>query len=238
MATCNRFGSESVEKISEAIENYTPKNTKRSKNMVWNQFTAFCEVRKYVLCETTSLDMLASILTDWAFNMKKRDGLDYKESVVKVIWNSTAKQIQQLFYNKYKIKFDPFTDITFKCARDAKNTKRRKLQVDINKRKQSSSAISKDEYAKIINLWSEENPIGLQRKFYHIAAYELCWRGGEGANCLVNYFHEEQDNSGNLTGRIEYNPLFSKSAQGGDKKLTENKWIITNLSNLDACPVR
>lgn len=49
---------------------------------------------------------------------------------------------------------------------------------------------------------------------------------------------EEIDNEGNFTGRIEYNPVFSKTAQGGSKKLTDCKWLVTNDINPEVCPVR
>lgn len=38
---------------------------------------------------TSLLDI--GILKDWAFNMRNKDGNEYKESAVKIIWNSTAK---------------------------------------------------------------------------------------------------------------------------------------------------
>lgn len=46
-----------------------------------------------------SVVQLANILEDFAFNMKKKIFEDYKESVVKVIWNSTAKQLQEITKN-------------------------------------------------------------------------------------------------------------------------------------------
>lgn len=43
---------------------------------------------------------------------------------------------------------------------------------------------------------------------------------------------------GNYTGRIEYNPIFSKTAQGGSRKLADSKWLIANIANPRICPVR
>jgi hypothetical protein len=86
-------------------------------------------------------------------------------------------------------------DIQFKKARNARDTKRKILQASPEKRKVSSKALTKQE----IFEWSEEEPVQLQRKFYHIAAYELAWRGGEAANCKVFYFKIETDYSGQET---------------------------------------
>jgi hypothetical protein len=41
--------------------------------------------KKNELVEETSTEELASILCDWAFNMKKNNGEDYKDSAVKTI---------------------------------------------------------------------------------------------------------------------------------------------------------
>lgn len=69
-------------------------------------------------------------------------------------------------------------------------------------------------------------------------AFELAWRGGEGSKCLVSYFKEEQNNAGEVTGRVVYDPLFSKTTQGGEKPCASKKWLIKNKSNPDICPVR
>lgn len=42
--------------------------------------------------------------------MSKANSEEYKKSVVKVMWNLTAKQLQGMYYEKYKIKFDMFSD--------------------------------------------------------------------------------------------------------------------------------
>jgi hypothetical protein len=61
---------------------------------IWRQFTLFCVEKQYELVEETSTEELASILCDWAFNMKKNNGEDYKDSAVKTIWNTSAKTLQ------------------------------------------------------------------------------------------------------------------------------------------------
>lgn len=73
---------------------------------------------------------------------------------------------------------------------------------------------------------------------FHIVAVELAWRGNEGVRCLTDHFIEESGNNGDLTGRIIYNPIFSKTEQGGSKNLAENKWLTENKENIDRCPVR
>ena len=90
----------------------------------------------------------------------------------------------------------------------------------------------------MINHWDEDTPSGLHKKIYLIAAKELARRGGKGAHCLLHYFKPEVDSSGNLTGRYEYNPIFSKTRQGGASLTCESKWLIPNRENPDLCPVR
>ena len=175
-----RFGQESKENIRREIEQLTPANTRKSKSSVWRQFTNFCAEKLYNFDRADiPVEELAFILEDYAFNMRKKNSEDYKESVIKVLWNSTAKQLQEYFFEKYNRKFNPFSDIEFLNARAAKNAKRRKLQMDSTKRKKSSSALSADELRKIIKLWDENTPEGLQKKFFFVAAHELASRENE-----------------------------------------------------------
>lgn len=76
------------------------------------------------------------------------------------------------------------------------------------------------------------------KKIFYIAFHELAWKGGEGAAAKVEYFAKELDNKNNFTGRIEYNPIFTKTAQGGPKKLSDSKWLIENTKNPGVCPAR
>ncbi|KAK0073939.1 hypothetical protein PV325_008978 [Microctonus aethiopoides] len=71
----------------------------------------------------------------------------------------------------------------FKQARDARNSKRKKLQSDSEKRKEISVALTKNKIITMALTWDENTPIGLLKRFFHIAAYELAWRGGEAINC-------------------------------------------------------
>jgi hypothetical protein len=82
------------------------------------------------------------------------------------------------------------------------------------------------------------HPLAYNIFFFYIASYEPCWRGGEATYCLLHYFTEETDNSGRFTGRLEYNLLFSKTDQGGSKRLSQSKFLITNATNTNICPVR
>jgi hypothetical protein len=61
-------------------------------------------------------------------------------------------------------------------------------------------------------LWNEDEPTGVQRNFFHIAAFELAWRGGEAVT---------------PTERFEYKPIFTKSTQGGGKKLCDSKRLTS-----------
>lgn len=67
---------------------------------------------------------------------------------------------------------------------------------------------------------------------------ELAWRGGEGAACLIHYFREEMNVYNTPTGRIEYNPIFTKTTQGGAQKCADSKWLIPNKVKSSNCPVR
>lgn len=196
--------------------NCAPINTIKSKKTVWSQFEKFCADRSYdVITEAVPVENMNDILLDWAFNMRKCDGTYYKELVVKQMWNSVAKQIQDTYYEKFQAKIKPFTDIAFKTSRNARDSHRKKLQLNPDLRKMSAVAFTESEIQQMINLYDENTPEGLQQKFYHVAAHELAWRGGESTYCLITYFKEEQDNKGFCTGRIEYNPIISKTGQGG-----------------------
>ena len=83
---------------------------------------------------------------------------------------------------------EKYKDVIFASARIVHDTKRKKLQVNPEKRKTSLSSLMLEELNKIGDLWNLNTPSGLQRKFYHIASYELEWRGGEAVNCLTGYF--------------------------------------------------
>ena len=111
--------------------------------------------------------------------MKRKDGKEYKEAVVKVMWNSTDEQLQDMYYEKFKIKFNAFADIEFNGARAARDAKRRNLQTSPTKRKQSSSALKIEELSNTVSIWNENTPEGLHRKLFHIIGYELAWRGAK-----------------------------------------------------------
>jgi hypothetical protein len=235
---CERFGQSSALEIDKNIIKLTPVNTLKARSSAWKQFEQFCSARNYILNDQTTLEQLAMIMKDWGFNMKKTDGTDYKEQVVKTLWNTVAKCLQEKYRAEYKVFFNPFMDVIFASARQARDAKRKQLQCDSSKRKVSAATLSLEEYNKIIDLWDEDTPDGLQRKFYHIVARELAWRGGEAADCLVTYFKEEKNNVGEATGRLIYNPVFGKTAQGGAGRLSEKKWLTKNVKNPDRCPIR
>lgn len=115
-----RFGDVSQENINEAINESVPVKTRNTKNSIWKQFKAFCKEKHYSLEKDTTTDELANILTDWGYNMKKSNGEDYKEAVVKTMWNVTAKILRETYFEKYNRSFNPFIDLEFKNARNAK----------------------------------------------------------------------------------------------------------------------
>lgn len=91
--------------------------------------------------------------------------------------------------------------------------------------------LSADELKKVIELWDENIPELLQRKFFHTAAYELAWIGNEGVAATVVYFGEEFDKQAEPTDRIEFNPIFSKTTQGGTEKKADSKRLVRNTLN-------
>lgn len=233
----SRWGTETITEIEEKIVENVPENTKRNKDYIWKQFSNFCGDRHYDLASNLGNDELAKILEDYAWNMRKINGEDYKESVIKCHWNVVAKMLQEKIFKDYGRKIDPFHDVEFKSARDARDTKRKQLQRKPEMRKCSSVAFTAEEFDALQKYWDEDSPEGLRNFFYFIAAKELAWRGNEGSKVLVQHFQEESDNFGNKTNRIEYNPIFEKTAQGGAKKCASSKWLIPNPES-DLCPVR
>lgn len=234
----SRFGTFSLENIDTSSKNIKPLNTVRSETYIWRQFMEFCDVRKYTLVEGHTEEDLANILQDWAYNMRKKNGTEYKEAVVKTIWNVSAKLLEKYYFEQYNRTINPFVGNIFSKARVAKNTKRKELQRLPEKQKQSAAALTIPEIETIARSYNEDTSEGLQKKFFQIVAAELAWRGNEASSCMVEYFQEETNNDGSCTGRIKYNPLFSKTTPGGGKRLTKSKWLIPNEENPDLCPVR
>ena len=54
---------------------------------------------------------------------------------------------------------------------------------------------------------------------------------------LIDFFRDEINNHGSSTGRLEYNPLFTKTTQGRDQQ-GDSKWLFPNVENENLCPVR
>ncbi|KAJ3666594.1 hypothetical protein Zmor_002031 [Zophobas morio] len=161
-----RFSDKSFSDIGGTIVRSVPQNTRKSHSSVWRQFENFCSDLNYILQGSTTLEEISNILMDYGYNMKKVDGSEYKESCVKTMWNVTAKLVQEKFFNEYQISINPFNDLCFKKARNARDAKRRELQAQAHKRKVSSVALTGEELMKIKNLYLEENPDGLQNSYF------------------------------------------------------------------------
>mgnify|MGYP005985845847 CR=1 FL=1 len=65
----------------------------------------------------------------------------------------------------------------------------------------------------MMRLSVEYTPESSQKKFYILASKELAWRGNEAVYAMTYHFKAEKDNCGHFTGRVEYNPIFSKTNQ-------------------------
>lgn len=161
-----RFGTKSEIEIDAEIGENVPWNTKKSRDSVWRQFSTFLVEKGYKLDESISPGELNVILKSWACNMKKKDGSDYKEGVVKHMWNTTAKLVQEMFFNNWRIEVNPFSDTMFKSARDARDTTRKKLQAYLEKRTSSAAALTETEYLDMVRIFDENTPDGLQKKFF------------------------------------------------------------------------
>lgn len=182
--------------------------------------------------------MLSKILEDWALNMKKLDGSDYKERAIKTIWNVTAKVLQAKYEHEYRRKFNPFTDELFATARKAKNSKMKELGSCPLKRRLNTEVFTIDEYRRMLESCDENCPEGLQKKFFIIASYELFWRSGEARKCKVDHFKEKYIKDADLSHiLIEYNPLFDKTTKE-NALYTDSRWLFENLDRPEICPVR
>ncbi|KAK9685652.1 hypothetical protein QE152_g37874 [Popillia japonica] len=155
--------------------------------------------------------------------MKRPDGTEYKEGTVKTICNISAKLVQKKFYEEVKRETNPFRCVIFEDAKKARAAKRKKLQAIPEERERNSVTLKAAEISKIVSFFDENTPDGLQKKFYQIYSVELAWRGNEAVFCLVYYFKAECDHYCQPTGRIEYNTIFSKIAQCGEKYTAESK---------------
>jgi len=98
-------------------------------------------------------------------------------------------------------------------------------------------ALKYKKITKLVRSCDEDTPEGLQKKTFLVFSFELAWRGGEGSKCLLSYFAEGTNNSGEKTERIEYNPVFTKTTQG-EGPCASSKWLIIKKVNPDMCPIR
>lgn len=124
---------------------------------------------------------------------------------------------REKYYNAYNRKIDSFTDISFKRARAARHATRKMLQKKPEKRATSAGAFNYAEFLQIVKIWDKNTPEGLQKKVFHVVSYELAWHGGK----AVNFLLVKEDGS----NCVVYNPIFSKTAQGGTHHLTDRSWF-------------
>ncbi|KAJ8914799.1 hypothetical protein NQ315_014543 [Exocentrus adspersus] len=162
------------------------------------------------------MECLGSILKDYAFNIKKTGGADYKESVIKTMWNIiTSKKLQQHYYDNFNIIFDPFKDVHFQQARKARDTKRGLLQKDPTKRNQSSTAFTPNEYHTITNSFDEDTPAGVQQKFSSSKISMERWRSRD--------LHDREE--------FSITQLLLRQPKVAQKKLADSKWLVQNKIN-------
>ena len=72
----------------------------------------------------------------------------------------------------------------------------------------------------MMKFWDENTPEA--SKFYIIASKKLACRGNE-AYAMTQNFKVVKYNCGDFTGREAYNPIFSKTNQGGNKHRPASK---------------
>jgi hypothetical protein len=54
---------------------------------------------------------------------------------------------------------------------------------------------------------------------------------------VKHFFKDEIVNNRQWRGRIQYNPIFTKTAQSGPKSLGNSKWLIKNNEEENVCTV-
>lgn len=99
-----------------------------------------------------------------------------------------------------------------------------------------ATILSEDEQNQIKAVWNEDTPQALQRKFYHIGigpSSAWWWRG----RMSDKFLEIEKDSFEIHTGRIVYSPVFNETCQGGEKPVTQEKWLVENKINWDRCPL-
>ena len=199
------------EEEARILGNAVNPKTKASHESTWRTWERFLHDRELTCDLKTVGDAeLCELLKRFALNIKKQNGDEYKELTLKVIFNTLAKLLQDKVWELQGRKISVFEDPNFKLARTARGAKRKELQNDPTKRRESAQPFSAEEARETTEIYSDDNPDGLNRKFFQFAAKILAWRGNEGANCRVEFFKFVESNKGKNTGRIEYNPVFSK----------------------------
>ena len=110
------------------------------------------------------------------------------------MWNVAAKQLQQKYHDEFHKEIDPFKNLIYHEAREARNCKRKELQALPEKRRQSSAALTTEEY-----LSENNNFVGRKytrrfaEKIFVIASVELAWRGSEATNCFLHFFRRNAE---------------------------------------------
>jgi hypothetical protein len=70
---------------------------------VWCQFQQIFKERNVKLDISLCVTDSAMLLKGWAGNMKRKNGEDYEEAVIKLMWNSTAKLLQEKLSKNYRL---------------------------------------------------------------------------------------------------------------------------------------
>jgi hypothetical protein len=70
---------------------------------VWCQFQQIFKEHNVKLDISLCVTDSAMLLKGWAGNMKRKNGEDYEEAVIKLMWNSTAKLLQEKLSKNYRL---------------------------------------------------------------------------------------------------------------------------------------
>ena len=221
------------QEIDEAIKKDGSSATRRTNELHWRTFQKFLSASDLQFDPATATnEQICSILKKLAFNVRKEDGDNFKESSLKSIWNTIAKTIQEKIYDSQGRSINIFEDIAFRTARAARGAKRSELQKMPDKRPVSATPLTADEAKKMIGHWGIDTPEGLNKTLFHVGGFALGARGNEQAFWRVPFFEWETSNSGEKTGRLFYRPLSDKSNQGGDRSIPSPK-TLDPASTLD-----
>ena len=178
----------------------------------------------------------ADMLVKVAFNLKQKNGSVYKDKSWKQNFYNICHLVQREVFEHQKVHLDYKDDPTFRPVKDAKQVVRKEIQEDPTKHEENAAPLTIDEFIKICNLFTDDNPDGLNRLNFFLLQVLFMERGGAGSRYKLHHFKFEKDNTGERTGRLLYNPIFTKKTQVTEKEREEKEKMLAVWNDPDQCP--